>query len=282
MRIRFWGVRGTIPVPGRETVKYGGNTSCLDILTSDQQLIIIDAGTGIRNLGHVLQEEFQRRVTGTILLSHTHWDHIQGLPFFEPLLSRNNRFVLYGLKRVGKPLKDIIAGQFFEPYLPFAYRSLRANLNVVEVNAGDTIPIGENTFVTVGDLNHPGGSLGFRIVDNDVSFAYCCDTGHLETGFSQSIMELAQDVDLLIHDAHFASDELSRSFPDWGHSSWVEAVRLAKAANAGALGLFHYSPDLADEQIDRIRDEARAHFSRTIMSREGLVIQLPLGPNLPE
>ncbi len=282
MRIRFWGVRGTIPVPGQNTVKYGGNTSCLDVLTSDQQLIIVDAGTGIRNLGRVLQEEFHRRVNGKILLSHTHWDHIQGLPFFEPLLSRNNRFVLYGHKRVGKPLEDIIAGQFFEPYLPFAYRSLRANLSVVEVWAGDTIPIGENTLVSVGDLNHPGGALGFRIEDKGVSLAYCCDTSHEGENISQSILDLARDVDLLIHDAHFSSHELARNFSDWGHSSWVEAVRVAKAANAGALGLFHYSPDLADEELDHIRDEARAHFPRTIMSREGLVLQLPLGSNLPD
>ncbi len=282
MRIRFWGVRGTIPVPGQETVKYGGNTSCLDILTSDRQLIIIDAGTGIRNLGRVLQEEYQRRVNGTILLSHTHWDHIQGLPFFEPLLSRTNRFVLYGQKRVGKRLEDILAAQFFEPYLPFAYRSLRANLNVQEVSPGDTIAIGENTAVTVTDLNHPGESLGFRIEDNGLTLAYCCDTGHEEAGFSESILDLVQDADLLVHDAHFANRKLSRTFADWGHSSWFEAASLAREANVGALGLFHYSPDLTDVELDRIRDEARAHFPRTIMTREGLVLQLPLGRNFPD
>ena len=282
MRIRFWGVRGTIPVPGQKTVKYGGNTPCLDILTSDQQVIIIDAGTGIRNLGRVLQEEHPRRVIGNIFLSHTHWDHIQGLPFFEPLSNRSNRFVLYGSKRVGKHLEEILAGQFFEPYLPFAYGSLRANLNVEEVNSGDTIVIGENTAVTVADLDHPGGCLGFRIEDNGAVLTYCSDTGHEGANFSEAVLGLAQGSDLLIHDAHFASRKLSNTFADWGHSSWYEATRLAREANVGTLGLFHYSPDLVDEELDRIRDEARSHFSRTIMTREGLVLQLPLGQNLPD
>ena len=282
MRIRFWGVRGSIPVPGQETVKYGGNTSCLDILTSDQQLIIIDAGTGIRILGQTLLEEHPLRVMGNILLSHTHWDHIQGLPFFEPLSSRRNRFVLYGSKRIGKPLKEILAAQFFEPYLPFAYRSLRANLHVEEVNSGDTIVIGENTAVTVADLDHPGGCLGFRVEDSGTVLTYLSDTGHEGLDFSEAALSLAQDSDLLIHDAHFASRKLSTTYADWGHSSWQEATRLAREANVGALGLFHYSPDLVDEELDRIRDEARIHFSRTFMTREGLVLQLPMGQNLPD
>lgn len=282
LQIRFWGVRGTIPVPGETTVKYGGNTSCLDILTSDQQVIIIDAGTGIRCLGRALQQEDERRVTATILLSHTHWDHIQGLPFFEPLLGRRNRFVLYGRKRVGKGLEEIIAGQFFEPYLPFAYRSLRANLDVREINAGETFIIGEHTNVTVADLNHPGGCLGFRVEDRGAVFAYCSDTMHEETDFSESIVALAQDADLMIHDAHFANRELSKYFEDYGHSSWYEAAYLAREANVGTLGLFHYSPDMTDLEIDRIRDEVRSHFPRTILAREGMTLQLPLGDNLPD
>lgn len=282
MRIRIWGVRGTIPVPGQETVKYGGNTPCLDILTSEQQVIILDAGTGIRKLGRVLQDEHPRRVIGNILLSHTHWDHIQGLPFFEPLSNRRNRFVVYGAKRVGKHLEEILARQFLEPYLPFAYRSLRANLNVQEVNSDDTIVIGENTAVTMAELDHPGGCLGFRIEDNGAVLTYFTDTRHERSDFSEVVLDLAQDSDLLIHDAHFASRKLSTTFADWGHSSWYEATRLAREANVGTLGLFHYSSDLVDEELDQIRDEARSFFPRTIMTREGLVLQLPLGQNLPD
>jgi ribonuclease Z len=282
LRIRFWGVRGTIPVPGQETVKYGGNTPCLDILTSDQQVIIIDAGTGIRNLGRVLQEEHPRHVIGNIFLSHTHWDHIQGLPFFEPLSYRRNRFIVYGSKRVGRHLEEILAGQFFEPYLPFAYRSLRANLNVEEVNSGDTIFIGENTAVTMADLDHPGGCLGFRIEDNGVVLTYCSDTRHEGVDFSETVLSLVHGSDLLIHDSHFASRKLSTTFTDWGHSSWYEAACLAREANVETLGLFHYSPDLVDEELDQIHKEVRSHFSQTIMTREGLVLQLPLEQELPD
>jgi len=282
LRIRFWGVRGTIPVPGQETVKYGGNTPCLDILTSDQQVIIVDAGTGIRALGKTLLEEYPRHVTAAILLSHTHWDHIQGLPFFEPLVSRRNRFVVYGRERDGRRLEEILSGQFFEPYLPFAYRSLRANLHVEEVRSGETIVISENTTVTVADLDHPGGSLGFRIEDNGSQFSYCSDTGHEGAVFSQSVLDLVQGSDLLVHDAHFANRDLANTYADWGHSSWVEAAALAREANVNTLALFHYSPDLSDEELDRIRDEVRSHFPRTIMTREGLHLELPLGQYLPD
>jgi len=136
MRIRFWGVRGTIPTPGPDTVRLGGNTACIDILTTDQQLIIIDAGSGIRRLGMAIEEECPEQIRGTILISHTHWDHIQGFPFFAPIVGprgRHNRFTVVGQKRVGKQLESILAGQIIEPYLPFAFRELTADIDFHEV-----------------------------------------------------------------------------------------------------------------------------------------------------
>ncbi len=178
MRVRFWGVRGTIPTPGPETVRFGGNTACIDILTSDQSYVIIDAGTGIRKLGVKLHRAGQKNIHGTILLSHTHWDHIQGLPFFDPLLGRRNSFQLYGPRRVNRALEETLAWQFLEPYLPFAYRSLGADLRVSETAAGETIRIGEKTTAKAGEMKHPGGCLGFRIDDGDSTLAYCSDTAH--------------------------------------------------------------------------------------------------------
>lgn len=283
MRIRFWGVRGTIPTPGSETIKYGGNTSCVEITTADKQLIIIDAGSGIRHLGKELVKNSQGRITGSILISHTHWDHIQGFPFFAPVFGRTNRFVVVGKKRVGKQLEETMAGQFIEPYLPFSYNSLPADLIVKEVKDGETLIIGDDTRVTVADLNHPGGCLGFRIESNGVVFVYCSDVSHYDDGFDQSLLQLAQGADLLVHDSHFGSLEERKQFNEYGHSSWIEAVQAAIEARVGCLALFHYSPDLSDEELDKILVKAREIFPQTILSREGMEIELPLNHHsLPE
>ena len=226
MRIRFWGVRGTIPTPGPQTVRYGGNTSCIDILTSDQQVIIIDAGSGIRRLGQVLQQEYPDRVVGSILISHTHWDHIQACPFFAPVFARNSRFVLVGRKRVGKHLREVLAGQFLEPYLPYAYQKLPGIFLVKEVESGEKIIVGESTTIQVQDMEHPGGCLGFRIEDQGNVFVYCSDTRHDKDGLTQSVLELAQGADFLVHDAHFPEYEDAQRLPDWGHSAgWRQSVK---------------------------------------------------------
>ncbi len=280
MRIRFWGVRGTIPTPGPETIKYGGNTSCVEITTADKQLIIIDAGSGIRHLGKELLKNSPGRIMGSILISHTHWDHIQGFPFFAPIFGRNNRFVVVGKKRVGKQLQETMAGQFIEPYLPFSYNSLPADLIVKEVKDGETLIIGDDTRVVVADLNHPGGCLGFRIESNGVVFVYCSDVSHYDDHFDQNLLQLAQGADLLVHDAHFGSLEERKRFSEYGHSSWIEATQAAIEARVGCLALFHYSPDLSDTELDEILLKAREVFPRTILSREGMEISLPLKDSL--
>lgn len=281
MRIRFWGVRGTIPTPGPDTLKVGGNTSCVDILTSDHQLIILDAGSGIRRLGKVLQEEYSGRIIGNILISHTHWDHIQGFPFFAPVWGRNNRFVLVGQKRVNQRLEEILAGQFIEPYLPYTYQTLPADLLVKEVADGETFIIGDNTKVDVAELNHPGGCLGFRIENNNLVFTYCSDVGHYNNGFDEAVLKLAHNADLLLHDAHFGSMEERNKFTVWGHSCWLEAAQVALEANVKCLVLSHYSPDLSDDDLEGILHEARKIFPRTFLAKEGLVVNLPLGGSLP-
>jgi phosphoribosyl 1,2-cyclic phosphodiesterase len=278
MRIRFWGVRGTIPAPGPDTVRLGGNTACLDVLTSDKQLIVIDAGSGIRRLGIALAEEYPNRIVGTVLVSHTHWDHIQGFPFFAPLIgpqSRQNRFVIVGQKRVGRQLENVLAGQIIEPYLPFAFKELAADIHVKEVSGGETVVIGDDTIIRVAELRHPGGCLGFRIENNGRVFTYCTDSSHEKDHLTENVLALAQGADLLVHDAQYSLEQRDE-FPDYGHSSWLEAVNVARKAKVGCLALFHYDPNASDDYMESVLLKAREIFPHTILSQEGLELNLPV------
>lgn len=283
MLIRFWGVRGTIPTPGPDTIKVGGNTSCVEVRTSDsQQVIILDAGSGIRQLGKALQKEFPDRIIGNILISHTHWDHIQGFPFFAPVWGRINRFVLIGQKKVGKRLEETVAGQFIEPYLPYAYKTLPADLIVKEVEDGERFIIGDDTVVTVAQMNHPGGCLGFRIENKGNVFTYCSDVSHPDGSFDEGVLKLAQGADLLLHDSHFSSMTERNTFSDWGHSSWLEACQVAIETGVKNLALSHFSPDTTDEEVAHMLHQAQRIFPNTLIAQEGLEIHLPLNGKLPK
>jgi ribonuclease BN (tRNA processing enzyme) len=278
MRIRFWGVRGTIPAPGPDTVRLGGNTACIDVLTSDKQLIVIDAGSGIRRLGIALAEEYPGRIVGTVLVSHTHWDHIQGFPFFAPLIgpqSRQNRFVIVGQKRVGRQLENVLAGQIIEPYLPFAFKELAADIHVKEVSGGENVVVGDDTIIRVAELRHPGGCLGFRIENDGKVFTYCTDSSHDDGHLTENVLKLAQGADLLVHDAQYSLGQRDE-FPEYGHSSWLEAVKVAERANVGCLALYHYDPNASDDYMESVLQKAREIFPRTILSQEGLELNLPV------
>lgn len=282
MLVRFWGVRGTIPTPGADTVRVGGNTSCVEVRTENKpQIIILDAGSGIRRLGQALVKEFPDRIHGNILISHTHWDHIQGFPFFNPVFGRSNRFVLIGQKRVGKRLEEILAGQFIESYLPYSYKTLPADLLVKEVSSGERFIIGDSTVITAASINHPGGNLGYRIEHNGAVFAYCSDVGHPDDSFDENVLKLAHGADLLLHDSHFGTMAERHQFSHWGHSVWLEAAQVAAEANVKTLALSHFSPDLTDDMVDDILYKARKVFPRTIVAREGLTLTLPMGDELP-
>lgn len=275
MKVRFWGVRGTIPVPGPDTLKTGGNTACVSVRTPDNQLIIFDAGSGIRRLGQVLEAQEFNRIVGTLLISHTHWDHIQGFPYFGPAFARNNRFVIVGQKRVGQRLEEVLARQIVEPYLPFDFTTLSADFHVKEVSDQETMVIGDETVVRVAELNHPGGCLGYRLENNGAVLVYCTDTMHPGGRPDPTIIRLAKKADLLIHDAQFSLFERDR-FSQWGHSSWLEAARLAQEAEVKVLALFHFSPDATDQYLEEdTLPRARELFPATILAREGLHIQLP-------
>ncbi len=273
MKVTFWGVRGSIPTPGIETVRVGGNTPCVQVLTPDGDLLILDAGTGIRNLGLYLQNRPIGRTIGHVFLSHTHWDHIQGLPFFAPMRKRGNRFTILGEKRVDERLARVLAGQYMDTYLPFSLKEMEADILIKEFRDGETILLGEHTLVTARRMDHPGGAFAYRVCSHDITLVYATDLRHPADGLDSRLVELANQADLLIHDAHFTPEEF-QLYPDWGHSSWEQAIAAATAANARRLALFHYSPNASDGALEAIERQAQARFPAAFLSREGMTLDL--------
>jgi len=272
IKVRFWGVRGGMPAPGPDTVKVGGNTSCVEVRTGDNQIIILDAGTGIRPLGGKIVQEFSGRIVATLLISHTHWDHIQGFPFFAMNYRRHNRVVIVGQKKLGQRLESVMAGQISNPYLPFNYGELEADLITKEVRDKETFVIGEHTLVTARSGFHPGGVFIYRIEHHGNSVVYASDVGHPIGNFDERVLELAHNCDVLIHDAQF-SDKDKMLHPDWGHSTWKEAAQVGKEANAGAVVLFHHSPWAADDFLfDVVERQAQEINLNAVLGYEGMEI----------
>lgn len=273
MKVRFWGVRGSIPVPGPDTVRVGGNTPCVEVQTTDREVIILDAGTGIRLLGLDLLRRPVERLICVLLFSHTHWDHIQGLPFFPPARLRDSRLTILGEHRVDRRLDRILAGQMVDAYLPFALSDLHADLLIKEVHDGEKIVVGNDTTVFSRRLQHPGGVFGYRIACHGKAVVYASDVNHPPDGPDPRLVELAQDADLLIHDAQFTPEE-KQERQGWGHSTWQEAIQVAQQANVQRLALFHHDPLHTDDTLEEIEKLAQAVFPPTFLATEGLEITL--------
>jgi phosphoribosyl 1,2-cyclic phosphodiesterase len=273
VKVRFWGVRGSFPVPGPDTVRVGGNTPCVEVETADREVLILDAGMGIRLLGLDLTHRSSDRLIAVLLFSHTHWDHIQGLPFFSPARLRHNRLVIMGERRVDKRLEQILAGQMSDAYLPFTLEDLHADLLIKEVHDGERIVIGNQTTVLPKRLSHPAGVFGYRIRCQDRVLVYATDVNHPLDGLDPSVVELARDADLLIHDAQFTPQE-KRERPDWGHSSWLEAVQVALQGGVRRLALFHHDPMHTDDELDEIELQAQSLLASAFVAREGMEVVL--------
>lgn len=273
MRIKFWGVRGSVPVPGPHTARIGGNTPCTEVQTADRELLILDAGTGIRNLGLDLLHRSEERLIAVLLFSHTHWDHIQGLPFFPPAQARHNRVVIMGERRLGTRLDNILAGQMADVYLPFTLEDLHADLLIKEVHDGEQIVTGDRTVVMPCRVPHPGGAFGYRICCEGKCLVYASDVNHPPEQLDPRVVQLARGADLLIHDAQFTPEE-KREREKWGHSSWLEAIQVARQANVRRLALFHHDPDHSDDELEEIERQAQAVFPGAFLAREGQEILL--------
>jgi phosphoribosyl 1,2-cyclic phosphodiesterase len=280
MRIKFWGVRGSIATPGESTVKYGGNTACTELHLDDESLIILDAGTGIRNLGNELVKG-GKKVRAHILITHPHWDHIQGFPFFKPAFIAGNEVTIVGPEAKGVKLNKLIAEQMNKVYFPVNLSELEAKINFIPMKE-DTIEV-HGAKVQSFFVNHPGFTIGYRISHNGKSLAYISDnepfseeTSHLFTNGEAEVMKLFRDyggdpnnrvldfiqgVDVLIHDTTYTPEQYADHI-GWGHSDYLQTLRLASKAGVKTLFLFHYDPSLTDSDVDKMLAESNKEMKQ--------------------
>ena len=285
-RIRLWGVRGSIPVPGKSTVRYGGNTSCVEV-RADGEIIILDAGSGIRLLGLALDKEFgPRSMKLTLLISHTHWDHIQGLPFFSPAYNQQNLIRVLGYEGARAGLAKILASQMETPFFPVSLRQLPSHLAIEELKEME-FRVGP-VEVRSKFANHPGICVGYRLATSSGSIAYFPDNEPYEelklllssrdgiteeeardfaTAERRKMVDFLQDCDLAIMDTQYTEEEYTKHV-GWGHSSVDSVVSLALDANVGKLVLFHHDPNHDDQMIDKMVEHARAFVASSGKSLE--------------
>jgi phosphoribosyl 1,2-cyclic phosphodiesterase len=270
--VRFWGVRGSIPVPGPSTLKYGGNTPCIEIRAGNE-IIIIDAGSGLRGLGAQLLTETP--VVARMFFTHFHWDHIQGFPFFAPAFLKGNRFDLFGACKLTSTLSETLAGQMSYPTFPVSLAEMGAQMNFHDLHEGETVACGD-AVITNAQLFHPDGVFGYRIEFGGHAVVVATDTEHYAVA-DQKLLNLADGADVLIYDSMYTPEEYAGG-PDsvartgWGHSTWVEGVKIAREARIRQLILFHHDPDHDDAMVDHIEATAQAEFSETMAAREGMTI----------
>lgn len=273
--LKFWGVRGSIPTPGSGTVKTGGNTSCVEIRCGEKR-IIFDGGTGLRVLGESLKKEMPIRAS--MFFSHVHWDHIQGFPFFIPALAPGNHFDLYGGKNVTATLSETLSGQMNFPNFPLTLEQMAADMAFHQFEDGQLVDLGDGVTVQAMPLNHPNGCYGYRVEYDNKAVAYCTDTEHREPP-DPNVLTLARNTNIFIYDCQYTPEEYAGEAKGpprvgWGHSTFVEGVRLAKAAGAERLVLFHHDPEHDDQAVDDIERRCRELFPNSDAAREGLVYEI--------
>jgi phosphoribosyl 1,2-cyclic phosphodiesterase len=307
MKVRFWGVRGSFPVPGPETSRYGGNTSCVAVKAGDNgPFIIIDAGTGIRRLGKdmMMSEWGEGKGTAHLLVSHTHWDHIQGLPFFAPVYQKGNRFFVYARQRDDTHLRAVFASQTDSPYFPVPFENVQADVAFRELVEGARFEIGP-VKVRCTRLNHPWIAIAYRLDCDGASLCYVTDTAPFKDilieqefirqppkpgdplkpedaaklqAMREGVVRLCEGADLVIYDTQFTPEEY-RARPHWGHSCPEDAIEIARAAGAKGVVLFHHDPARTDDQIDSLLAHHRklAPDLQLVAAAEGMELTLGKG-----
>ena len=295
--VRFWGTRGSIPSPGRQTVRYGGNTPCLELRTPDDWLIVLDAGTGIRELGRSLVARANGSpVNGDIFLTHAHWDHIQGLPFFAPIFHPGNHFTIWGSKAMETSIGRVVRDQMSPVVFPVTFEQIAATIEFREL--GDAHHVRGGYDVRAMPVRHTGGALGYRfsatagtsastsknpatrhglvyISDNELNPNASYES---PAHWRRELVRFVEHARILVHDSMFTAEEYGQH-QGWGHSTYEDAVDLALEAGVEKLVLFHHKPERSDEEVDRHTEACRALAQRrggtleVVAAAEGLVLE---------
>jgi phosphoribosyl 1,2-cyclic phosphodiesterase len=263
MEVTFWGVRGSIPSPGPATVRYGGNTSCVSLRLSDGSLVILDCGTGARALGlQLLEGPFGRgEGSATLFLSHTHWDHIQGFPFFGPFYVPGNRFAIYGGAKSSALVRRLLETQMAAQFFPVqSIENLNATLTMYGLSEGEVLSLGPATVRAHGVPHGATSAIAFRIEDAGRAMVYASDAGYGPGGPDDAMLRFCRDADLLIHDSTYTPADCAAR-PGRGVSSVEEAVACAAGAGVKKLALFHYDQDYSDHDVDELVAEGRRRLA---------------------
>ncbi len=260
MIIKIWGSRGSIPVSGQEYLKYGGDTTCLEIRTKSGDVIIVDAGTGIRRLGNDLADE--KCYDLNFIFTHAHWDHLIGFPFFKPLFFKKFNIRMHRCPFHSKFVETILSKVMAPPYFPVKYTDVTARMTYPDACPLD-FEIGSVTVVPIA-LSHPNGGSGYKFIENGKSFVFLTDNelGYVHPGGLEfkDYLKFSSNADLLIHDAEYTPEEY-KTFVDWGHSVYTDALELAQRAGAKKLGLFHLNQERTDRQMDDIVNDCRKRIA---------------------
>ena len=272
LRTRFWGVRGTIACPNFDFMKFGGNTSCVTV-ECDSELLIFDAGTGIRSLGnHMLVSKVKE---ASILFSHAHWDHINGFPFFKPAYSEDVKLKIFcgNLKQHGYSIFEVLSDQMQNPTFPVPIDIMQSSMKCSDFFSGDSFNLKNGINIQTTSLNHPKGATGYRVNYKGFSVCYITDTEHIVGKRDENILQLIDNSDLVIYDSTYTDEEYP-NFVGWGHSTWQEGVRLCTEANVKKFAIFHHDPDHNDEIMTKIKMDAKKLWDGTFVATEGVEINL--------
>jgi phosphoribosyl 1,2-cyclic phosphodiesterase len=272
MKITFYGTRGSMPVAYADYLKYGGNTSCTLVTFSTGRIAILDAGTGIWKLGNdLLKKSHEQYDEINIILSHTHWDHIQGFPYFELAYDprRNITIGICGKERMGKDLENLFATQMQNDFFPVPLEKMGANFTFLQPDI-TTLEHPSGIRLEASKHSHRGDAYGYRLEEGGKALVYCTDVEHKD-GIDPNVVALSRNADLLIHDAQYTPDELKIK-KGWGHSSWEQAIEVAKKAGVKKLALFHHDPEHNDAFLSDMEIECQKHFSNVLLAREGTEI----------